>query len=485
VRVVVVGAGLAGLAAALEVRAQQPEAEVVVLEASGRVGGKVAVSEVAGIAVDEGADSLLTRVPDGVALARAAGLGEHLTSPASGQAHVWSRGALRPLPAGTLLGVPADLGALARSELLSARGLYRTALDLALPGAPVEDDVSVGDVVRRRLGAEVVDRLVDPLLGGVYAGRADLLSLRATLPQLVAPAARHRSLLLAAREARGAAPPVEGPLFAGLRDGLGRLPAAVAAASGADVRLRTTVRELRRTTAGWVLTTGSAAQPAVEHADAVVLAVPGPPAARLLRDVAPAAAVEVAALEYASVAIVTLVLAGPTPGAGSGYLVPAVERRTTKAVTFTSRKWGHDARGPAVVRASVGRYGETADLQRSDAELVAAVLGELRQAVGPLPPVLGSRVVRWGGALPQYAVGHVERVRRIREAVARQPGLAVAGAAYDGVGVPAVARSGAVAARVALTSALTPALTSALAPAGTAPLRQNGRHEQPGHRDPA
>ena len=184
------------------------------------------------------------------------------------------------------------------------------------------------------------------------------------------------------------------------------------------------------------LTTGSAAEPSRLTADAVVLAVPGPPAARLLADVVPAAAAEVAALEYASVALVTLVLAGPTPGTGSGYLVPAVEGRTTKAVTFTSRKWTHFAGGPAVVRASVGRHGETRDLQRSDAELVAAVLGELRQAVGPLPVIVGSRVVRWGGGLPQYAVGHLDRVRRVRAGVARQPGLAVAGAAYDGVGVP-------------------------------------------------
>ena len=464
-RVVVVGGGVAGLAAALEVRAQRPGAEVVVLEAGSRIGGKVAVSEVAGLPVDEGADSMLTRVPDGLALVRGAGLEDDLVAPASGAASVWSRGRLRPLPGGTVLGIPGDLAALAASGLLSTAGLYRVPLDLVLPGGPVEEDVSVGDLVRRRLGAEVVERLVDPLLGGVYAGRADLLSLQATLPQLVGRTRRHRSLLRATLEARSATPPTDGPLFASLPGGLGRLPAAVARASGAEVRLRTTVRGLRRTPTGWELTTGSATDPSRLTADAVVLAVPGPPAARLLADVAPAAAAEVAALEYASVAIVTLVLGGPTPGVGSGYLVPAVEGRTTKAVTFTSRKWAHFAGGPAVVRASVGRYGETRDLQRSDAELVAAVLGELRQAVGPLPVVLGSRVVRWGGGLPQYAVGHLDRVRRVREAVARQPGLAVAGAAYDGVGVPAVARSGRQAARDA--------------------LRQDGSHERHVVGDPA
>ncbi|MBC7372368.1 MAG: protoporphyrinogen oxidase, partial [Frankiales bacterium] len=135
-------------------------------------------------------------------------------------------------------------------------------------------------------------------------------------------------------------------------------------------------------------------------------------------------------------------LAGPTPGRGSGYLVPAVEGRTTKAVTFSSRKWAHLAGEQSVIRASVGRFGETADLQREDADLVGAVTAELGEAVGELPRVAASRVTRWGGGLPQYAVGHLDRVRVHRDAVARHPGLAVAGAAYDGVGVPACARSG-------------------------------------------
>ena len=366
---------------------------------------------------------------------------------------MWSRGALRPLPTGTLLGLPTDLAALARSGLLSGRGLNRVPLDLLLPGAPVTEDVSVGDLVRRRLGGEVVDRLVDPLLGGVYAGHADRLSLRATLPQLVRHAAAHRSLLLAARAARSATPPTDGPLFASLPGGLGRLPAALAEVlqrRGGELRLRTTVRALDRTPTGWRLTTGSAADPQAVQADAVVLAVPAAPAARLLAGTVPTAAAELATLDYASVAIVTLVLDGTVRGAGSGYLVPAVEGRTTKAVTFSSRKWAHLAGERSVVRASVGRAGEAADLQRPDGELVAVVRDELEQAVGPLPRLLDSRVTRWGGGLPQYAVGHLDLVRRVREAVARQPGLAVAGAAYDGVGVPAVARSGREAARAVL-----------------------------------
>jgi oxygen-dependent protoporphyrinogen oxidase len=447
-RVVVVGAGISGLAAALEVRALRPDADVVVLEASTRIGGKVAVSEVCGIAVDEGADSMLTRLPEGLALARSVGLADELVAPASGSASIWSRGRLRPLPAGTVLGIPADLAALARSGVLSGRGLVRLPLDLLLPGAPLHDDVSVGRLVRRRFGGEVVDRLVDPLLGGVYAGRADLLSLQATLPQLVPQVARHRSLLLAARAVRAVTSERPGPLFASLPGGLGRLPGAVATASGADVRLSSAVRALTRTVTGWALTVGSAAAPEQVLADAVVLAVPGPPAARLLRGLV--SGDDVAGLEYASVALVTLVLDGPTPGTGSGYLVPAEEGRTTKAVTFASRKWAHLAGNRSVVRASVGRFGDTQDLQRTDGELVRIVLTELSQAVGPPSRLVDSRVTRWGGGLPQYAVGHLDRVRRIRAAVAQHPGLAVAGAAYDGVGVPACIRSGQQAARRAL-----------------------------------
>jgi len=464
--VAVVGGGIAGLAAAWQARQLRPDARVVVLEQSGQVGGKLRASEVGGVVVDEGADSMLRRVPDALRLAREVGLGSELSSPRTGAASVWTRGALRPLPAGTVLGVPADLASLARSGVLTTRGLHRVPLDLVLPGVPVRDDVAVGALVARRLGREVVDRLVDPLLGGVYAGRADDLSLHATLPQLAGPASRSRSLLLAALAARPESGAAAGPVFAGLPGGLGRLPGAVAAASGAQVRLGVTVHGLRRTQQGWRLLTGSAADPGEVRADVVVLAVPAAPAARLLRDVAPQAAHDVGGTDYASVGIVTLVLDGPAPGTGSGYLVPAVEGRTTKAVTFTSRKWRHFEPAPAVVRASVGRAGEATVLQRDDAELVEAVRAELVAALGPLPPVLGSRVTRWGGGLPQYAVGHLDRVARVRGALEPLAGLAVAGAAYDGVGVPACVASGRSAARAALAAL-------------PAPVREhNGRYDR-------
>ena len=358
--VAIVGGGVAGLAAAHEVlrRGGVP----IVLEATDRVGGKLRTSEVAGVQVDEGADSLLRRVPEGVDLVATAGL--DLTTPATGQAALWLGGSFQALPTGTVMGIPTDLAAVASlvGDLTEVRRPLPT------------EDVSVGALVRAHLGPLVLDRLVDPLLGGVYAGRADALSVQMALPQLWAHL-RGDSLVDAARAARGT--PSPGPVFAGVPGGLGVLPAALA--RDLDVRLHTTVTGLSRTPTGWRLETGSAAAPAALEADAVLLAVPGAAAGRLLAGFA--AAPE---LEYASVALVTLVLDGPTPGTGSGYLVPAGDERLTKAVTFSSRKW--DRPGPAVVRASVGRAGQERDLQRDDADLVAAVTAELIEAVGPLPP---------------------------------------------------------------------------------------------------
>jgi protoporphyrinogen/coproporphyrinogen III oxidase len=452
--VAVVGGGIAGLAAAWFLRRDGgPDLQVTVLEGAPVTGGKLRVSEVAGVPVDEGAESLLLRRPEGVALVRAAGLGDALVDAATTSASIWSRGALRPLPAGTLMGVPTDLRALAASGLLTPQELARVPLDAWLPRTPVGDDLAVGRYVAARMGRAVVDRLVEPLLGGVYAGHANLLSLDATLPQLAPHARRERTLLAAARAARAETPAADGPVFGALRGGLGRLPAAVAEASGARVRTGATVRELRRTPDGWALTVGPTRAPEQVHADAVVLAVPAAPAARLLQAAAPAAAADLAGISYASMGIVTLAFpaaAFPQPLTGSGFLVPPVEGRLVKAATFSTSKWGWyagDAPGLVVVRLSVGRFGEEADLQRDDDELVGLALADLRDAVGVTGTPIDTRVTRWGGGLPQYAVGHRARVDRVRAAVAAHPGLAVCGAAYDGVGIPAAVASAEHAAR--------------------------------------
>ena len=448
--VAVVGGGISGLAAARAVALARPDARVLVLEAADRVGGKLAVSDVAGAPVDAGAENMLARAPDGVALAAEVGLA--LEAPATTAAQVFSRGALHPLPTGTVLGVPADLTALARSGVLSPLGLNRVPLDLVLPGGPLlagpEDDVSVGDLVAARLGREVVERLVDPLLGGVYAGRAHRLSLAATVPALHAALVGSRSLLMAARRVRAAAPVSDAPVFVTVAGGMGRLPAAVAATPGVEVRTGVTVRALaRRAGGGWSLVTGPVPAPERLDVDAVVLAVPAAPAARLLAEHAPAAAARLGTLEYAGVALVTLALPRSRVHMprGSGLLVPAVEGYAVKAVTSYSAKWAW-ARSAApdltLVRCSLGRAGETTVLQRDDAGLVALARRDLAALTGVAAEPVDSRVTRWGGGLPQYAVGHRGLVAQVRSALAGLPELAVCGAAYDGVGIPACIASG-------------------------------------------
>jgi oxygen-dependent protoporphyrinogen oxidase len=452
--VAIIGGGISGLAAAFFLR--DHGVAVTVLEGSPRLGGKLAVSEVGGVAVDEGAEALLARRPEGTDLIGSVGLAGRLELPGTTAAGIWTRGRLHPLPKRQFMGVPADLAELQSSGILSDAGLARARDDLRLPVTPRDGDVSVGSYVGARFGPELVDRLVDPLLGGVYAGRSRELSFEATLGGLAEASRQHRSLaeaaasLLPAPAGPGRPPATARPVFTTLSGGLGTLPPAVAAQSGATVRTGAMVRELARTAhpaegEGWRLTVGPTRAPEWLDADAVIIAVPGRPASRLLAPVAGAAAAASALgeVEYASMAIVTLAYragAFPARPEGSGYLVPAVDRRPVKAVTFSTVKWPYLRAGEAgleIVRCSVGRIGEEAVLQRDGTELAGLAAADLAAATGVRGEPADVRVSRWGGALPQYTVGHVERVQRIRASVAGQPGLAVCGAAYDGVGIPA------------------------------------------------
>jgi protoporphyrinogen/coproporphyrinogen III oxidase len=446
--VVVVGGGIAGLAAAAAVRAERPDAEVVVLESSPDIGGKLLLGEVAGVVVDVGAEAMLNRRPEAVELTRTVGLGDEIVHPATTAAYLWSRGEMHAMPR-TLMGIPADLRALAESGVISKTGLARAALDAVLPASSLEDrDASIGGLVEERFGKEVVDRLVEPLLGGVYAGHAREISARAAVPQVVALLERDRSMAKAAGRAMSGAAASEAPIFAGIAGGVGRLPAAVVEASGVQVQTDATVRDLaRRPDDGWTLVVGSTNEPRLVQADAVILAVPAPPTARLLSDVAPAAALELARIEYASVAVITLAFREQDFPAieGSGFLVPPVDRRAVKAATYSFAKWDwvRDAgSGVLLMRCSLGRHREEHQLQKTDEELVDVALHDLADAIGISVRPIDSHVQRWGGGLPQYAVGHLDRVATIRTEVARLPGLAVCGAAYDGVGIPACIASG-------------------------------------------
>jgi oxygen-dependent protoporphyrinogen oxidase len=478
--VVIVGGGISGLAAAFFLRDQA--VRVTVLEGSPQLGGKLRVSEIAGVAVDEGAEALLVTRPEGTGLIAEAGLADQRVMPGTTSAAIWTRGALHPLPRRQYMGVPSDMAELARSGVLSADGVTRARQDLELPPTARDGDVPVARYIAARFGDEVVDRLVDPLLGGVYAGRSAELSFDATLPRLAAVSRQHRSLAGAVLSLLPP-PPAErtdeketpgsgtraGSVFTTLAGGLGTLPDVLGKASAAAVRTGAMARELSCTDSGWRLAVGSAAAPEHVDADAVIIAVPARPAGRLLAKV-PGVSAAVAAfgeISYASMAIVTLAYprsAFPRPehraergpehesesglGLGasglSGYLVPAVDGRAVKATTFSTVKWPHLAAAPPpgaealeIVRCSVGRIGEEALLQRDDDDLASLAAAELTEATGVRGAPVATRVTRWGGALPQYTVGHLDRVARIRATVATEPGLAVCGAAYDGVGIPA------------------------------------------------
>jgi oxygen-dependent protoporphyrinogen oxidase len=355
-------------------------------------------------------------------------------------------------------------------SVVSDAGDIDTGRPLLGPGA----DIAVGALVRPRYGDAVVDQLVDPLLGGVYAGRADDLSLAVTMPGLAAAARAEHTLAGAVRATLARRAPATGPAFATVEGGLSRLVAAAAhALSPVPIKLGQPVRRLERGPDGYRLVRGPAAWPAqpdrvapdgvtpgrlvpdriepdriepeILLADAVLLAVPAPPAARLLSGVSPDAADTVGALEYASVALVTILLPpGALDGTGladrSGALVPATSGHLVKAVTVFSTKWAAQPDGAVLLRVSVGRYRDAGPLRLHDASLTAAAVEDLSKIVGgPLPAPLHTAVTRWGGALPQYPPGHLDRVAAARAAL--PPTLALAGAAYDGVGIPACIRS--------------------------------------------
>jgi oxygen-dependent protoporphyrinogen oxidase len=443
----VVGAGIAGLAAALRLRDRLgARARITVWDKDHTAGGKLRTGTVSGARTELGAETFLVRDPDGgesAAVSLAHRLGLDLVHPAPVAPALVVDGELAPVPGGTLLGVPGDLD---RAGEVAAADRDR---DRGRPLLGPHEDVAVGHLVRRRLGDRVVDRLVDPMLGGVYAGRADELSLAATMPALAAACRAEHTLTGAVRAALAASRHrAAGPVFATVPGGLVRLVGAVAAASGAELRLGRPVRELSRAGRGWRLVVGSTRDPEPVEVDAVVLALPARPAAKLLRGVDVAAAGEVGALDYASVALVTLALpARAELPEISGFLVPAGEGTLIKAATFLSRKWPHLTAGGEVVlvRASVGRYREERVLRFSDAELARRAHADLSAILGvELPAARAASVRRWGGALPQYAPGHLDRVAAARAALPAT--LRLAGAGYDGIGIPACVRSGQVAA---------------------------------------
>ncbi|MEV5535389.1 protoporphyrinogen oxidase [Saccharopolyspora shandongensis] len=458
-RVAVVGGGIAGLVAAYRLRRELgPDAEIVLFEQGERLGGKLRTVELAGCRYDVGAEAFLDRRPEVRQLAEELGVPEEVVHPGAVSATVRAGGRTCRLPGGTVMGVPASPEAV--QDVLSPAGVAAVRAEAEL--SPVRlggADISVGELLRGRMGDEVVDRLVEPLLGGVYAGDADRLGLRATIPALAAALdAGAESVTAAAASALPAPKPADAskpPVFGAFRYGYRELVDRLLIAAGAEVRLGLPVRRLTRAEQGWRLEIGAAPSPEFLDVDAVVLAVPAPAARRLLGDVVPVAAAKLAEVELSSSIVIGLAL---PPDArlpeASGVLIARGEQHadgtpfTAKAFTFSSKKWPHlrGAEGELLVRGSVGRFGETAELRLDDAEVLRRVRADFAELTGISAAPVDSVVTRWGGGLPQYGVGHLDLVADIERAVAEVPGLAIAGAALHGVGVPACIATGTAAA---------------------------------------
>jgi len=487
-RVAIVGGGIAGLAAAYELeraRAAGGDVEYTLFESRERLGGSLASETVNGVVLERGPDSFLSEKPAGAVLCRELGLGDQLvpSNDANRKTYIVVNNRLVSLPDGLMFLVPTKLVPTALSGLFSPATKIRMALELLHPPRPSGQDESVAALVERHFGREAVDRLADPLLSGIYGGDATQLSARTVLPKLVEMETQYGSLTrgmlaahkemrarMAARHAaagngasgaqgqggvRADSGQSSGPrsIFTTLKGGLQQMIDALEARlNPAWVRKSTAVHGLERDHDGWRLRTGDRD----EHYDAVILASPAWAAGKLLAATDAALGEDLASIPYSSSITVNLVFdesqLGPLPE-GFGFLVPAVEGRAMLACTFVHRKFvGRTPTGKAVLRAFLGGAKNEALLDESDEVLVATVRRELSEilgarVVGLQVPAEATQVSRWRRAMAQYAVGHQERIKRVREHVSALPGLRIAGNAYDGIGIPDCIRTGRQAAR--------------------------------------
>jgi oxygen-dependent protoporphyrinogen oxidase len=468
----VVGGGISGLAAAWELSGGEhgpndstPRVEVI--EASDRLGGSLATTQFAGRTIDLGADGFLARRPEAVALVKELGLSEDLEAIDASGAWLWSRGALHELPSGLVLGVPTDLQAILHFKGLSWKARLAARRDVLWPKRMIiGDDASIGQIVHTKLGREISYQFIEPMIGGIQAGRIDELSAKSVVPALFDAAKRGGSLMKALRTPSAASTGTQSdagstdPVFYSLRDGVGSLPRELATRlrdRGVVLRRGVSVNALRRTPAGdypWEVDTLTTTTPA----NAVILATPAPVVGALLGSFDPVID-ELRQIESAGAAMVTLAVANAEislPPHGTGVLVPLKTSwagegsMIVTAITFLDRKWPRLRRGDNVIlRAHVGRSDDNRWLDMTDEELTLRVRNELAVLLPRFGDPFESLVQRWPLGLPQYSVGHESRVQRARESSAKFS-VALAGNAYDGVGIPASIGSGRRAARKVL-----------------------------------
>ena len=533
-RIAIVGGGIAGLVAAYEI-VKDGSAEAVLYEASGRTGGKLLTTLFAGHMVDEGADAFITRVPHAIELCEELGLGGELVAPSTSGAFIWSGGALKPLPKSQVLGVPLDIEELRRSGLVSESGIAAAEADLkraeveaeaALAKknliAAAEEDLkraefatgdsqptlgtadtasaaetvgapnTVGALVRQRLGDEIAEKLVFPLIGSINAGNCDLLDLQTTAPLLAEAAASNPSLIAGLRNLRqqaqskasgsktldskasaDAASMGTTSVFLAPKSGMGKIIQQLESRLSERIRLSCRAASVEKLGIRFSDERGS------ESFDAIVLATPSWAAADLLASSRPEAADQLQQIVYASVVLVTLAFSpdGLTDAelSGSGFLVPASEDLTITACSWASSKWEHlrgdqtgrknasrdtisqtiarqatatskkqsqtGSQSNIILRVSLGRHGDDAIASADDEHIIAAVLTDLEQTMGITARPLEARISRWPRSFPQYAPGHSQQIAKA-ESLLAPDGIFLAGAGYHGIGVPACIASG-------------------------------------------
>ena len=454
-RVAIIGGGIAGLAAAHRLVELQPDVRLTLFEASGRLGGVLSTVHENGFQVEQSADNFITTLPWGLGLCRRLGLSEQLiqTNPQHRQTFVVRKGRLHKLPDGFLMMAPTRLWPLAVTPILSPLGKFRAALEYFIPPRRDDGDESMAAFVRRRLGREVFERLVEPLVGAVYAADMERLSVLATLSRFREMELNHGSLIRAMRRQMKNREQPKGEsgarysMFVTLRDGLTAIVDEIARRLPAgSVQLNTRVESIERTPDGWRVSLASPLSPLPSLYDAVVIAAPSHEAARLLRPTDVALAADLATIEHSGTAIVSVGYDESQVGHpldGMGAVVPGIEQSPLLAVSFSSRKYTHRApAGTVLLRAFVGgaRQPHLADM--NDVALVPLVLGELGKLLQIDGPPRFLNVAHWPGTMPQYHVGHKELVARIDQRAAALAGLHLAGNAYRGVGLPDCIHSG-------------------------------------------
>jgi oxygen-dependent protoporphyrinogen oxidase len=456
-RIAIVGGGIAGMSAAWELekaRAAGQQVEYVLFERSDRLGGCVRSEIVEGCIVEGGPDSFLSEKPAGRTLCREVGLGESLvgSNDTERKTYIVVKNRMVELPDGLMFMVPTKLIPTALTKLFSLKTKLRMAFELLHPPRPSDRDETVADLVRRHYGNEVVDRLSDPLLSGIYGGSSEQLSVRSVLPRMAEMEAKYGSLtrgMLAGRRKMkkaatgGAAEQRQLPLFTTLRDGMASLVWALEARISPErIRTGVAIEGIERHGEKWVLRTPQGP----EHFDGLIVATPANVASMLLRPADGELSAELAGVPYASSVTATLAFniedLNSLPE-GFGFLVPASEGRAMAACTFVHRKFpGRAPKGIGLLRCFLGGTRAAEMVGASEGELLACFRRDLEEIAGVTAEPLFTRVYRWRSTSAQYAVGHAERIARVRARMARLPGLALAGNAYEGVGVPDCIRGG-------------------------------------------